>query len=788
MKYQLEIFVEGQRLDVFDYEALNLKKSTKDFKDISKVFTSFSRSITIPASKSNNKVFKHYNNSAIVQGGFDGRSLKDAELKVNGVSLEKGKMGLESVKKRNGEVYSYSIRFYGGLTELKKRLGEDYLHNLDLSDDNVINPSYYTLLQTNLSLYPNLAFILSSLNRRFIYAKNNADYVSDNNLSGQGIVNIGVDAGASTLSDEYGVIDNDLVGVYRVGALIEAIESKYNLTMTGAVDFRYISEYRILLNSSNRELTASTLNTYIDYSLTPFVFSHPSFTYEGVNFPSRPTVATASLNGFISTTNEFEKQRINFIDSDNRRQSYIQRYALRVCVQTTMTNFEVEVLRNGELVGTISESKAQETGTFSFYGGTDTVFRAKDYEGDADWSFRVKAAGNGSVTVSYRFAQRAGSFYSNATSYNSFTINATTSGDDFYNVSANLPKMKVKDFIGVLMKQFNLIPEVTVNESGTHNIDFKHYDYYIYQGESYDIADYVDIDSETVKPANIYSGIEFKYNEPKTAMQQAFATVNKRNYGELNYQISENEDRISGSSFEMDVKTNKLPIERLSNLSDTSDSSFTAWLQLTDLSNNKVDLGNCFLYAAQSNHFISYNNGVANASASNVVVPSNLFYSSQSVTSSQSAALCGNFFGAESDEIYLNSKNSSLGFVNLFWDNYLSMMFDNRTRKVKLSAYLPERIMISLNTNDKLNINDRLFIIESFNTNFQSGKTDLELIEVSKDVFNLFNLNDEDFTSDLSPLSISDFHHIGLNSTGEMISQIGYITQFIGNVKNRYFD
>ena len=57
MKYELEIYVEGTRLDLFDYESVNLKKSTKDFRDISKVFTSFSRNLTIPASKNNNKVF-----------------------------------------------------------------------------------------------------------------------------------------------------------------------------------------------------------------------------------------------------------------------------------------------------------------------------------------------------------------------------------------------------------------------------------------------------------------------------------------------------------------------------------------------------------------------------------------------------------------------------------------------------------------------------------------------------------------------------------------------------------
>ena len=97
MNKSLEIYVEGVRLDLFEDESVTIKSSVKDFKDIDKVFTSFSRKINIPASKVNNKVFKHYSNSAITSGGFDARALKSAELKLNGVSLEKGKVDRKSV-------------------------------------------------------------------------------------------------------------------------------------------------------------------------------------------------------------------------------------------------------------------------------------------------------------------------------------------------------------------------------------------------------------------------------------------------------------------------------------------------------------------------------------------------------------------------------------------------------------------------------------------------------------------------------------------------------------------
>lgn len=796
MKYELEIYVEGQRLDTFDFESINLKKSTKDFKDISKVFTSFSRSITVPASKTNNRVFKYYQNVNIVQGGFDARSLKDAELKINGNSLEKGKIALESVKKRLGTAQSYTVRFYGGLTELKKRLGEDYIHNLDTSADNIDDPDYKSLLSDDLSANPNVAFILSSLNRRFIYAQNNYNYVSDNNLSGQNIVNIARDftGGFFTVSDEYGVVDSDLVGTYRVGAIIDAIESKYNLSFTGAVDFEYISNYRILLNSSDRDVNISTMNEYIDYTLSSNTHQFPKNTLQGQSSPSGyfPTLFNASGNK-ITTTDEFESRFLPELSNYDKTRGVQTKHQLRVCVTTTLNTFEVDVLRNGEVVGTISESQSQETasggwyGDFDFNSGTDTRFSTDQYEGAADWTFKARAVGNGSLTISYRFgkqrSQQASGVSPEFTSYDSFTISTTTSGESFFNVSANLPKLKIKDFISILTKQFNLIPDVTINESGTHTVDFKHYDYYINQGNSYDITEYVDIDNETVKPANFYSGIEFNYKEPESAMQQAFFKVNNREYGSLNYEVSQNSERITGNSFEMNLDTHRLPIERLVDL--TSGISTINWLQLTDLNNEKIDLGAVFLYATNDSTTINYNTGLGNQTVASIVTPSNMYYTNQE-SDSQELAVSGNFFGSESDEYFANSKTSSLGLVNLYWDSYLSLMFDARTRKVKLSAFLPEQTMLNLKTNDKLSINDRKFLIESFETNFGTGKTSFELIEVTSELLNLFELNENDFSSELSALATNEFKHVGLSSSGEMSNITGSQVDVIGNVKNRF--
>ena len=59
---KLQVYIEGTRIDLFKDESVSMTQSIQNVKDLSKIFTEFTQSFTIPASKSNNKIFKHYYN------------------------------------------------------------------------------------------------------------------------------------------------------------------------------------------------------------------------------------------------------------------------------------------------------------------------------------------------------------------------------------------------------------------------------------------------------------------------------------------------------------------------------------------------------------------------------------------------------------------------------------------------------------------------------------------------------------------------------------------------------
>ena len=53
---QLQLYIEGKQVELYKDESVNLTQSIQDIKDISKIFTDFTRTFNVPASKSNIKI------------------------------------------------------------------------------------------------------------------------------------------------------------------------------------------------------------------------------------------------------------------------------------------------------------------------------------------------------------------------------------------------------------------------------------------------------------------------------------------------------------------------------------------------------------------------------------------------------------------------------------------------------------------------------------------------------------------------------------------------------------
>ena len=105
--YKVELYIDGQRADLFEDEAIEMNLTTQNISDISKVFGDYSNGFTLPASPGNNAIFKHYYN-VDVQGGFQAAQRADAFIEVNSNVFKQGVLELEEVQLKKGEPYAYT--------------------------------------------------------------------------------------------------------------------------------------------------------------------------------------------------------------------------------------------------------------------------------------------------------------------------------------------------------------------------------------------------------------------------------------------------------------------------------------------------------------------------------------------------------------------------------------------------------------------------------------------------------------------------------------------------------
>ena len=225
------------RLELFQDENISITSSIQNVNDISKVFTDYSQSFTVPATPNNNKIFAHwYENS--IDDGFNANKRYDAEIEINTVPFRKGRIELQSANRDKGDITHYALVFYGTLKSLTDKFGEDKLINLTNLND-IINFNYTPTNIVNSVVNTNtldIAFPLISSNKAWQY-------------SGGGVDDI------STLG---GSIDyNELFPAVRVKSIFQSIEEKYNVSFLGnfLTDKRFTELFLLAKNAEKINFT-----------------------------------------------------------------------------------------------------------------------------------------------------------------------------------------------------------------------------------------------------------------------------------------------------------------------------------------------------------------------------------------------------------------------------------------------------------------------------------------------------------------------------------------------------
>ena len=134
----------GLALDLYEGISIPITFSISDIREPEKKRTSWSKTITIPGTKNNNRIFSHVyeigqdgwitiGNTSFYEG-FNPNLRKECIVMNDGVQVLKGNLQLKRIKKDLNDNIEYEIALNGDLTSLFYDIGTTKLSDLDLSE------------------------------------------------------------------------------------------------------------------------------------------------------------------------------------------------------------------------------------------------------------------------------------------------------------------------------------------------------------------------------------------------------------------------------------------------------------------------------------------------------------------------------------------------------------------------------------------------------------------------------------------------------------------------------
>jgi hypothetical protein len=672
----------SKRLELFSDEKISVTSAVSNFNDLGKIYTDFTQSFTIPASKKNNKILSHWYESSI-DNGYDHRKRYDAYIEVNSVLFKKGNIQLEKANKKNGFIESYTVTFYGNLTQLKDKFKDDKLNTLDFSS---LNHTYNSTNVINRINPTGTSYLVSYPligSRRKFYYKSGASH--------------------EDITQNAGAIQwNELFPAVPLWKVFEFIQNKYGVTFTGSF-FSLDQWNNLYLYLKNGEtITYTTEQLMVDFTS---ILAGP---FPEMNLTTN--VVTTNWN-FAPTTSPSFSARIT---SD----IYVTPDSGFGAVNYTVYIFKNDLLyRTYQCVGN-SQSQLDD-------------FAYADVQG-ANYTYTVKISSNSNFNFTtelhYRrsFVNHFPSRTSSVVTVRAFSSSQSTSGR--IDLNDYVPDITVNDFITGIIKAFNLM----IIPKDINTFEFLPLEMYYNAGKILDITKYVYADEMEIERPKLFKAINFQYEKSNNILNNAYRGLYNREYGDLIYTNTN-----SNESANYDIK---LPFENVLFERAVGYNFETATLIDKDLKpytpkpmliyNNgelRTDLtGSDRIYITTETGHSHQNNYIRFSNEYNSI-PTDLTYN----------YLMSMNFGNEQSPWYNVLAPKGLYFRH--YKNYVDNLYNIKTRVIKCKALFPTSLLNSIVTNgsgralgialnDRLIIRNKRYIINNMTTDLTTGEANLELI------------------------------------------------------------
>ena len=668
---------EYNRVDLFDDEKISVVSSIQNINDISKTFTDFSQTFTVPATKQNNKIFRHwYDNSN--DSPFSTLVKSDAYIEIDTITFRKGKIQLKSANVIDGQAQDYSITFIGILGNLKDIFAGKFLSDLNTTlydfaytSANVLQK--VTSLTPTSPATPEIAFPLITSKNLWTYGLGGANYNIEQN--------------------NHPIYYSDLFPALRLTAILNMISTDLGVTFSGnfLTDPRFTNAFLLLKNA---ETFVFTTNLLVNYSTE--------------------TNGVDGRNQLVSMNYTSEELTQGYREAEyNISNRFYWSFEIKFTVAGLP--YTVLIFKDGVLYSSINKTTTTTVSQYSIFPSTsaDEVYSGV-------YTFKIQST----VVLTFNTVKLmtfhefqdyneggAGNYIFNT---NYFQSGSQTLGSTL-SVNQYLPNIKIEDFFTGLIKMFNL----TCYSSDGINYTVEQLENYYSYGSDVDITKYVLQDKKDLNRVKTYKKINFEYEKSDSFVNVAFKSANNIEYGTLYYSSNPPSD---GEEYGI-----KLPFEDL-NFENLSELLQVGYLLKTDFKPYipkpiiLYDYNPATITTVPTYHF-STTTGSATGIAYTVYRAFGQEYIDTTVSPNVTYGL--NFPIQQST---LTNEQVGNGLYNQYYEKYFANIFNFKARLVKVSAILPTSILTTLKLNDNVIIRDTKYLINTMTTDLTTGEVQFELL------------------------------------------------------------
>ena len=655
------------RVDLFDDEKISVTSSIQNINDIAKTYTDFSQTFTVPATKQNNKIFKHwYENSN--DAPFSTLVKSNAYIEIDTIPFRSGKIQLESANLIDGQPQDYSITFIGILGNLKDTFAGKYLKDLTLDTSYDFN---YTAENVRLSVIQtttstDIMFPLISSNRSW----NVSPTFNDNAVNW-------VDAP---------IRYNELFPAIKLIAVLNMIETEFGINFDGTVaepstfltDARFTNAYLWLKNADTFE-----------YKAEPTQITFQSKTAD-------------TIKNIANTTNS----SFYFINSP------IAYYNVKSTITITPTvaniTYKIVLLKNGIEYSSIK--------TVSIIGAQSFVMLNYSVNAQSNFDnqiFTYYIVPDSTITFNTTILNQTVTTRPGFTSYSQTLTKTSNQTVPIANVSivAYMPEIKIEDFFSGLLKMFNL----TCYSSDGINYTVEQLESYYSDGSDIDITKYVLQDKKALNRVKTYKKINFDYEKSESFINVDFNSRTGIEYGSLRY--------VNNPPTEGEEYSIKLPFEDL-NFSNLNGLFQVGYCLKTDL--QKYVPKPIILYDYNSTNTTAA--GFTFYWSNSLSGPGTGYTTYKAF--GQETLISGETYGLNFNEQQSTLTNDLVpnSLYRNYYEQYFNNIYNLKARLIKLSAILPTSILTTLKLNDNIVIRDAKYLINSYTTDLTTGEVQFELL------------------------------------------------------------